>query len=55
MVWNSHPTSGILTIEDSNGTDLKMFNNYGQLSASDIKLHATTYVNTDTIPTQNKD
>ena len=45
MVWNSHPTSGIFTISDVNGTDLNIFDNYGNLGAIDIIVHATTYVN----------
>ena len=49
MVWNSHPTSGILTRADGNGTDLKQFFNYGKLRTSDIKVLATTYINEDKI------
>ena len=49
MVWNSHPTPGIFTIADENVTDLNIFNNYGHLVSSDITVHATTYVNADTI------
>ena len=48
MGCNSRSMSGIITIEDGNGTDLKVFNNYGYLRASDITVHSTTYVNVDT-------
>ena len=49
MGWNSHPTSSILTISDGNGTDLNLFVNYFQLSASDSKTPAKTHVNADII------
>ena len=55
MGCNSHPTPGIITIADVNGTDLNLFNNYVQMSASDITVHAKTYVNADTRQTQNND
>ena len=55
MGWNSFPKSGILTIADGNGIYLSLFNKYGNMSASDITLYATTYVNSDTRKTQNND
>ena len=39
MGQNSHPTSGILTTADANGTDLNLFNNYGQTIKSEITKH----------------
>ena len=47
--------SGILTIADSNGTDLNMFDNYGRIIASDITVHATIYLNEYTRKTKNND
>ena len=42
MGCNSHPTAGILAKADGNVTDLNIFYNYGQLSASEIIVHSTT-------------
>ena len=36
MVWNSHPTSGILTIAEDNVKDLHLFDNYKQLIIIDL-------------------
>ena len=52
MGQNSHPTSGILTTADANGTDLNLFNNYGQMSASDITTNSKIYVDAETRQTQ---
>ena len=48
MGWDAHVTSFIMTITDSNSTNLNLFDNYGNMSESEINMHATTYVDTDT-------
>ena len=55
MEYNDHITSGILTIQDSNPTNLNLFNKYRHFTASEIHVHAANYVNADTRQMQNKD
>ena len=47
MVWNSDIILGIRTTADTYGTDLNLFDNHGQMIASEITIDAKFYVDID--------
>ena len=55
MGWDSHPALGILTTTDTNGEKLNLFDNYGQLSESEITMHEEMYGDADIRYMQNND